>query len=101
MEKNREMRRSPHAVVGHEMDDDEYDDEDDNASDESIDMLAHARETDPKAVAAYEKEFEREVAFAQRITKELPLGSSAATIGGGSGISSETDSTSGSSSSSE
>jgi len=66
-----------------EMEDDDENEEEE--SDDSIDMLAAARELDPETVKAREKEFEMEV---DRKLEELPAGSSAATVDGGSGYSS-------------
>lgn len=48
--------------------------------DESIDMLAQARELDPETVKAREREFEKETN--RRVLQELPAGSSAATVDG-------------------
>jgi len=56
----------------------------------SIDILAHAREIDPETVTAREQEFDRE--RSQRLEQDLLAGSSAATVDGESGISSETSS---------
>lgn len=70
-----------------EMQDDEDDDvEDDDNDDESVDMLAPARQIDPNIVAEREEEFEMQAS--RRIMEELPAGSSAATVDGGSGFSS-------------
>jgi hypothetical protein len=79
-----------------EMQDDEEDHDDDSDgsedaedadddSDDSIDMLASARQADPLAVAAREEEFEMQ--SNQRL-EEIPAGSAAATVDGGSGCSS-------------
>lgn len=54
--------------------------------DSSIDLLAHARVLDPATVAARELEFETNNG---QMLAEVPAGSSAATIGVGSGLSSE------------
>jgi hypothetical protein len=66
--------------------DDEDEAEDDSEVGTSIDMLAQAREADPETVRAREQEFEREVD--RRILEEVPAGSSAATVDGGSAYSS-------------
>jgi hypothetical protein len=68
-----------------DMRDNDVDDEESESDDSSIDMLAAARELDPETVRAREKEFEMEV---DRKFEELPAGSSAATVSGGSGYSS-------------
>ncbi|KAL3426293.1 hypothetical protein PVAG01_03084 [Phlyctema vagabunda] len=73
------------VTMGDQEDDD--DDDDDMESEGSIDMLAHAREADPDTIAAQEEEFETQAQ--RRLLDELPAGSSAATIDGGSGFSSE------------
>ncbi|OAL45034.1 hypothetical protein IQ07DRAFT_232063 [Pyrenochaeta sp. DS3sAY3a] len=74
---------------------DEYDDDqksgDNNSelsdnSDSSIDMLATARQLDPNTVQAFEREYD--AALADRLSDEIPAGSSAATAGGGSGFNS-------------
>lgn len=54
--------------------------------DSSIDLLAHARALDPANVAARELEFE---ANNGQMLAEVPVGSSAATVGGGSEFSCE------------
>lgn len=53
----------------------------------SIDLLAAARELDPETIAEREREFERHAG--PQFLEELPAGSSAATVGGGSGFSSD------------
>lgn len=58
----------------------------DEDEDSSIDLLAHARALDPATVAARELEFETN--HGQMLAK-VPVGSSAATVGGGSEFSSE------------
>ncbi|KAI9822571.1 MAG: hypothetical protein M1827_000290 [Pycnora praestabilis] len=68
-----------------------------SSSDSSIDLLAAARQNDPDAVAAREREFEMNYGLPD--LGELPAGSSAATAGGGSGYSSQNTSVSASSSS--
>jgi hypothetical protein len=60
-------------------------DGEEESDDSSIDMLAVARVLDPETVTAKEKEFEMEV---DHKLEELPAGSSAATVDGGSGYSS-------------
>lgn len=59
---------------------------DDSDDSSSIDLLAHARELDPETIAAREREFDSDVGLP---LAEVPAGSSAATAGGGSGLSSE------------
>lgn len=58
----------------------------DEDEDSSIDLLAHARALDPATVAARELEFETNHG---QMLAEVPVGSSAATVGGGSEFSSE------------
>lgn len=58
----------------------------DGSDDSSIDLLAHARESDPDAIAAREREFD--ISAIQQLA-ELPTGSSAARVGGRSGCGSE------------
>lgn len=58
----------------------------DEDEDSSIDLLAHARALDPATVAARELEFENNHG---QMLAEVPVGSSAATVGGGSEFSSE------------
>jgi len=65
--------------------DDEEEDDDDSEGGTSIDMLAQAREMDPETVKAREQEFEK---VDRRLLEEVPAGSSAATVDGGSGYSS-------------
>jgi len=60
----------------------DYEDSDDG----SVDMLATARQQDPSAVRASEREYD--AALADRLAEEIPAGSSAATAGGGSGFNS-------------
>ncbi|KIW03058.1 uncharacterized protein PV09_05707 [Verruconis gallopava] len=55
-------------------------------SSESIDMLAHARLTNPDLVMLAEREYDAEIA--ERLAEDIPAGSSAATAGGGSGFNS-------------
>ncbi|TVY71232.1 Frequency clock protein [Lachnellula suecica] len=76
-----------------DVDEDMSDIEDGDDSDDSIDMLAAAREADPETVRAREMEFELQAAH--RVLEELPAGSSAATVDGGSGFSSLSAETSG------
>jgi hypothetical protein len=61
-------------------DDSDYEDSDDG----SVDLLATARQQDPKAVRESEREYD--AALADRLAEEIPAGSSAATAGGGSGF---------------
>ena len=60
----------------------DYEDSDDG----SVDLLATARQQDPSAVRASEREYD--AALADRLADEIPAGSSAATAGGGSGFNS-------------
>ncbi|KAL9085626.1 MAG: hypothetical protein Q9165_007527 [Trypethelium subeluteriae] len=66
----------------------ESDEEDDDSyeSDDSVDLLAAAREIDPARIQAQEREYDS--AVAERLAEEIPAGSSAATAGGGSGFAS-------------
>lgn len=63
-------------------DGEDYDD--DSESDGSVDMLATARQADPEAIRAREREYD--AATAERLAEEIPAGSSAATAEGGSGF---------------
>lgn len=74
-----------------EGDDEDYDEDDDDnddaSSDEgSLDLLAAARQLDPEAVRAKEREYDANMA--ELLAEEIPAGSSAATAGGGSGFAS-------------
>jgi hypothetical protein len=60
----------------------DYEDSDDG----SVDLLATARQQDPMAVRESEREYD--AALADRLAEEIPAGSSAATVGGGSGFNS-------------
>jgi hypothetical protein len=60
-----------------------------NDSDESIDLLATARQQDPATIYAYEREYD--AAIADRLAEEIVAGSSAATAGGGSGFNTPAD----------
>lgn len=62
------------------------DDDSDTESDASLDLLATARELDPEAIRAREREYDAHMA--ERLAEEIPAGSSAATAGGGSGFAS-------------
>ena len=62
------------------------DEDDDNESEGSLDLLATAREIDPDAIRAREREYDANMA--ERLAEEIPAGSSAATAGGGSGFAS-------------
>jgi hypothetical protein len=64
----------------------EEDEDDDSDDDESIDLLATARKVDPTVIQASEREYD--AALADRLAAEIPAGSSAATMGGGSGFNS-------------
>jgi Frequency clock protein len=76
-----------HKPTLNEDSDEEDDDEEENEpSDESIDLLQNARAVDPLAVRAKEREFDRNIT--ERMTDEIPAGSSAATADGGSGFNS-------------
>lgn len=59
---------------------------DSDDSDGSIDLLATAREIDPEAIRAREREYDSNLA--ERLAEHIPAGSSAATAGGGSGFNS-------------
>lgn len=59
------------------------------SDDGSVDLLATARQLDPKTVRASEREYD--AALADRLAEEIPAGSSAATAGGGSGFNSPVD----------
>ncbi|KAI7552130.1 hypothetical protein KC317_g13830, partial [Hortaea werneckii] len=65
---------------------DDNDDDTDAESNSSLDLLAAARELDPEAVHAKEREYDAHMA--ERLAEEIPAGSSAATAGGGSGFAS-------------
>ncbi|KAI7541333.1 hypothetical protein KC331_g8640 [Hortaea werneckii] len=65
---------------------DDDDDQSDAESNSSLDLLAAARELDPEAVHAREREYDAHMA--ERLAEEIPAGSSAATAGGGSGFAS-------------
>ena len=68
-----------------EGDDEEYDDDSSEVeSDCSLDLLAAAREIDPDAIRAREREYD--AIMAERLADEIPAGSSAATAGRGSGF---------------
>ncbi|KAK5117204.1 hypothetical protein LTR85_008972 [Meristemomyces frigidus] len=62
------------------------DDDSDVSSDASLDLLAAAREIDPEAIRAREREYDANMA--DRLAEEIQAGSSAATAGGGSGFAS-------------
>ncbi|USP80120.1 hypothetical protein yc1106_07394 [Curvularia clavata] len=61
----------------------------DDSDDDSVDLLATARQQNPNAVRASEREYD--AALADRLAEEIPAGSSAATAGGGSGFNSPAD----------
>ncbi|EME42475.1 hypothetical protein DOTSEDRAFT_73342 [Dothistroma septosporum NZE10] len=61
----------------------------DESDDGSLDLLAAARELDPDAIKAQEREYDANMA--DRLAEEIPAGSSAATAGGGSGFASPAD----------
>lgn len=63
--------------------------DDDDDEDQSVDFLALARQVDPQAIRAREREYDAEMA--ERLAEEIPAGSSAATAGGGSGFNSPMD----------
>lgn len=67
-------------------DEEEVDDDDGEESSDSgsLDLLAAARELDPEAIRAREREYDANMA--ERMAEEIPAGSSAATAGGGSGL---------------
>lgn len=75
---------------GDEENDDDDDDDDESDSD-SLDLLAAARELDPEAVMKQEREYDAQ--YAERLADEVPVGSSAATAGGGSGFASPASNT--------
>ncbi|KAL9067697.1 MAG: hypothetical protein Q9157_006722 [Trypethelium eluteriae] len=64
----------------------DVEDDDSYESDDSVDLLAAAREIDPAKIQAQEREYDS--AVAERLAEEIPAGSSAATAGGGSGFAS-------------
>jgi hypothetical protein len=70
---------------GEMQDDEDFDDGEEEDDDESIDMLAAARQADPETIAMREEEFEAQAS--RRLMEEMPAGSSAATVDGGSGAS--------------
>ncbi|TKX20034.1 frequency clock protein [Elsinoe australis] len=73
--------------MDYESDDSEDgDDEDEDSDSGSLDFLATARERDPDAIRAKERQYDAEMA--DRLAEEIPAGSSAATAGGGSGFTS-------------
>lgn len=65
---------------------DDHDSHDDDDDDQSLDFLATARAADPEAIRAREREYDAEMA--ERLAEEIRAGSSAATLGGGSGYNS-------------
>lgn len=67
-------------------DDSEYSDDSDDGS---IDLLATARQLDPRTIRASEREYD--AAIADRLAEEIVAGSSAATAGGGSGFNTPAD----------
>jgi hypothetical protein len=72
-----------------EEDEDDEESEDaasDSSHDGSIDMLQHARKLNPELIRLAEREYDS--AQAERLAKDIPAGSSAATAGGGSGFNS-------------
>lgn len=75
-----------HYASSDEEDEDDDDSEDDDEDDGTIDMLAAARQADPEAILAREREYDANMA--DRLAEEIPAGSSAATAGGGSGYAS-------------
>jgi len=56
----------------------------DEESDSDIDFLAGVRQVDPEAVRLREREYDANMA--ERLAEDIPVGSSAATAGGGSGF---------------
>jgi hypothetical protein len=60
----------------------DYEDSDDG----SVDLLATARQQDPTAVRASEREYD--AALADRLAEEIPAGSLVVVAGGGTGFSS-------------
>lgn len=67
----------------------ESSEEDSESDDGSIDLLATARQMDPRTIIASEREYD--AALADRLAEDIPAGSSAATAGGGSGFNSPED----------
>lgn len=55
-----------------------------DTDDDSVDLLATARQLDPATIRASEREYD--AALAERLAEVIPAGSSAATAGGGSGF---------------
>jgi hypothetical protein len=70
-------------------DSDEDSDEEDDEPDESVDLLTTTRKVDPVTVRAQEREFDSNIT--ERLTNDIPPGSSAATAEGGSGFNSPAD----------
>ncbi|KAF1979495.1 hypothetical protein BU23DRAFT_99001 [Bimuria novae-zelandiae CBS 107.79] len=66
-----------------------FEEEGSESDDGSIDLLAAARQMDPRTVLASEREYD--AALTDRVSEEIPAGSSAATAGGGSGFNSPAD----------
>jgi hypothetical protein len=77
---------APQAMNLPYTDSDEDGDYSDGESGSSVDFLAAAREVDPEAIRAKEREYDANMA--ERLAEEIPAGSSAATAGGGSGFAS-------------
>ena len=61
-------------------------DSDEDSDDGEVDLLANIREANPEFVRAQEREYDANMA--ERLAEEIPMGSSAATAGGGSGFAS-------------
>ena len=74
---------APQPVDLHYTSSDEDEDDDDESDDDgSLDLLASARQADPEAIRAKEREYDANMA--ERLAEDIPAGSSAATAGGGS-----------------
>lgn len=86
-----ESEREDNGVENEDDDEDDVGDMDvehpgNTSSDESVDLLAHARVADPSAIRLREREYDASIS--DRWGEEIPAGSSAATAGGRSGSSS-------------
>ncbi|UJO21836.1 Frequency clock protein [Fulvia fulva] len=80
------LAASPQPIkLNYAAEEEEYS-EDEESDDGSLDLLAAARELDPAAIQAQEREYDANMA--DRLAEEIPAGSSAATAGGGSGFAS-------------
>jgi hypothetical protein len=77
------------APILSDVSEDSESDYEEDSDDGSVDLLATARQQDPKAVRESEREYD--AALADRLAEEILAGSSAATVGGGSGFNSPAD----------